>query len=206
MSCWTRLRRPADLDNTIVICTSDHGDYCGAHGLYCKGVPAFREGYNIPLRRPLAGGIERPGREVTPYARTRTWPPRSWSWRAARTGWACRAGASCRFLEGQPAGDWRDEMHLQFNGVEVYYTQRSLTTKEFKYVYNAFDFDELYDLRNDPHEMVNLAEEQAYQIVKQELVRRMWRFAAAEGDDIIFNPYATVALAPWGPAEGLRER
>jgi hypothetical protein len=32
----------------------------------------------------------------------------------------------------------------------------------------------------------------------------MWRFADRE-KDIIFNPYVTVALAPWGPAVGLEE-
>ena len=69
--------------------------------------------------------------------------------------------------------------------------------------YNGFDFDELYDLQQDPHEMVNLAEDPAYQTAKRELVQKMWKFAAQE-NDIIFNPYGTVALAPWGPLEGLR--
>ena len=27
-------------------------------------------------------------------------------------------------------------------------------TKDHKYVYNGFDYDEMYDLKNDPHEMV----------------------------------------------------
>jgi len=34
--------------------------------------------------------------------------------------------------------------------------------------------------------------------VQRDLVGRMWRFAGETGDHI-FNPYATVALAPWGP-------
>ena len=29
--------------------TSDHGDFLGAHGLYCKNIGAFEEAYNIPL-------------------------------------------------------------------------------------------------------------------------------------------------------------
>jgi hypothetical protein len=32
----------------------------------------------------------------------------------------------------------------------------------------------------------------------------MWRFAA-QTDDHIFNPYATVAFAPWGPADAFAE-
>jgi hypothetical protein len=50
--------------------------------------------------------------------------------------------------------------------------------------------------------MVNVSDRPDYQQVKRELVRRMWRFAGKE-DDIIFNPYGTVALAPWGPADAL---
>jgi hypothetical protein len=51
-----------------------------------------------------------------------------------------------------------------------------------------------------PHELVNLASRREYDEVKRDLVRKMWRFAA-ETDDHIFNPYATVAFAPWGPAD-----
>ena len=75
-------------------------------------------------------------------------------------------------------------------------------TRRHKYVFNGFDLDELYDLETDRHEMVNRADDPAYREVKHDLVRRMWRFAAAT-DDMIFNPYGTVALAPWGPADAL---
>ncbi|MCB0160442.1 MAG: DUF4976 domain-containing protein, partial [Caldilineaceae bacterium] len=74
----------------------------------------------------------------------------------------------------------------------------------FKYVFNGFDFDELYDLRTDPLEMRNVADDPAYAAVKHDLVRQMWQFAAVQ-EDIIFNPYGTVGLAPWGPADALAE-
>ena len=51
-------------DNTLVLRLSDHGDYCGAHGLYCKGVPPFREAYHIPLIARWPAGIADPGRET----------------------------------------------------------------------------------------------------------------------------------------------
>ena len=90
------------------------------------------------------------------------------------------------------------------NGVELYYTQRAVQTDDWKYVYNGFDLDELYDLKADPHERVNLAGRREYDEVKRDLVGRMWRFAARTQDHI-FNPYATVALAPWGPADAFRD-
>lgn len=98
-------------------------------------------------------------------------------------------------------------------------------TKGHKYVYNGFDYDELYDLKQDPHEMVNLAFPDVKQSrtiveqgkgygngddvawpplspnlanVRQDLLQRMWKFAQ-EHKDQIFNPYITVAMAPYGP-------
>jgi arylsulfatase A-like enzyme len=107
------------------------------------------------------------------------------------------------FLAGERPPAWRDEIHTQCNGVELYYTQRSVMTADFKYVFNGFDRDELYDLRADPHEMRNLADDPAYESVKRAMCGRMWRFAYRENDAAI-NPYITVGLAPYGPAEAFR--
>ena len=74
---------------------------------------------------------------------------------------------------------------------------------DFKYVFNGFDQDELYDLRSDPHEMVNLSGDPAYEDIKRQMCLRMWRFAEREADTAI-NPYITVGLAPYGPAEAFR--
>ena len=75
------------------------------------------------------------------------------------------AGASLLpLMQGQTPDNWRDAVFTQCNGVELYYSQRSVKTKEFKYVFNGFDDDELYDLRNDPHEMRNLARDPAFRL------------------------------------------
>jgi arylsulfatase A-like enzyme len=128
------------------------------------------------------------------------------------------------FLRGETPSNWRDAWFTQFNGVELYYSQRSVTTRRHKYVYNGFDFDELYDLKDDPHMLRNLAfpdweQERTphgaqglvggeglpwpplspeLEDVRRDLLRRMWAFAR-EQQDIIFNSYLTVAMAPIGP-------
>jgi hypothetical protein len=101
------------------------------------------------------------------------------------------------FLRNEPAPpDWADAVYTQFNGVELYYTQRAVTTRDWKYVYNGFDFDELYDRRADPHEMVNLSDRPEHEAVKRTLVQKMWRFAAEQQDDLLFNGYATCCACP----------
>ena len=105
------------------------------------------------------------------------------------------------FLQNKQPQSWREAVFTQCNGVEIYYTQRSVMTKNYKYVFNGFDFDELYDLNADPHELKNLANEAELEPIKRELCKRLWQFAYEQGDTSALNPYVTVGLAPWGPAE-----
>jgi arylsulfatase A-like enzyme len=72
------LEKTGEAENTLVIYCSDHGDYAGAHGLWAKGVPSFREGYNIPCAVRWPKGIAQPGRVLEPRCRRRTSHLRSW--------------------------------------------------------------------------------------------------------------------------------
>ena len=40
---------PEVAENTIIVFTSDHGEYCGAHGLRGKGAALYEEGIRVPL-------------------------------------------------------------------------------------------------------------------------------------------------------------
>ena len=68
----------------------------------------------------------------------------------------------------------------------------------WKYVYNGFDFDELYDLQHDPGELCNLAADPRYAGVIREMSMALWAFAY-ENHDVNVNPYIMTALAPYGP-------
>jgi arylsulfatase A-like enzyme len=49
-------------ENTLIVFTSDHGDYMGEHRLALKGIPAFEGAYRVPLI--LAGPTVPAGRRV----------------------------------------------------------------------------------------------------------------------------------------------
>ncbi len=49
------LEKTGMADNTMVIFTSDHGDYCGDHGLILKGPAHFRSVINMPLLWNIPG-------------------------------------------------------------------------------------------------------------------------------------------------------
>jgi arylsulfatase A-like enzyme len=198
------LEATGQADNTLVLRLSDHGDYCGAHGLYLKGVPSFREAYNIAMIARFPKGIIRPGREDQRSINLSDFMPTFLELAEVQAPYPLTGHSFLPLLRDEQV-EWDNTLYTQFNGVELYYSQRIVATKTHKYVYNGFDFDELYDLVNDPYELKNVAQDPAYKDVKHDLVRKMWRFAEQEKDEMIFNPYGTVAFAPWGPADALQQ-
>ena len=191
-------------DNTVVLYCSDHGDYCGDHGLFCKGIPCFRGAYHVPAIFRWPAGMAEPGRRVEQLVSLADFAPTFTELAGARADPGLTGRSLLPFLRGRTPPSWRDEIHTQCNGVELYYTQRSVMTRDWKYVYNGFDDDELYDLRSDPHEMRNLASDPAWEAVKRRMCRRMWRFACREQDSAMLG-YITVTLAPYGPAEAFAD-
>ena len=195
------LDRSGQADNTLVIFCSDHGDYLGDHGLWCKGLPCFRGAYEVPLAMRWPAGLRQPGRRVDAkvgledIARTLLDVAGCASEAAAWPG----SGRSLRpFLENRPPEHWRTAHCTQTNGNELYGIQRSIDTGDWKYVYNGFDFDELYDLKADPGETRNLAADPACAATVRELCARLWAFGREHGEQAI-NNYIMVALAPVGP-------
>ncbi len=195
---YAELERTGQAENTLVLYCSDHGDYCGDHRLFAKGIPCFKGAYHIPAIMHWPDGITQPGRTVDKFVSIADFAP-TFTELSGRGPDCSLVGRSLLpFLRDDHPADWREDIHTQCNGVELYYTQRSVMTDRYKYVFNGYDFDELYDLKNDPHEMVNLAGDPAYEPVKIDMCRRMWRFAREQQDTVI-NPYITTAIAPFGP-------
>lgn len=193
-------------ENTLVLFCSDHGDYAGEHGLFHKGIPAFRGAYHVPAVVRWPRGIENPGRRVDAFVSLADFAPTFTELAGEPVDEGLTGASLGPFLRDETPPAWRDAIHAQCNGVENYFTQRSVATKDFKYVYNGFDFDELYDLRNDPDEMRNLQDDPAYDDVKHDMVRRMWKFAYREQDTLgTAGSYITVGLAPHGPQEAFRD-
>ncbi|NQU42037.1 sulfatase-like hydrolase/transferase [bacterium] len=199
-----QLDRTGQRDNTLVLYCSDHGDYCGEHGLFAKGIPCFQGAYHVPAVVRWPQGVKNPGRQVDEFVSLADFGPTFLDVAACPADRHFVGASLTPFLKDQKPSEWRDDIHTQCNGVELYYTQRSVMTKDFKYVFNGFDWDELYDLKNDPHEMNNLAQNPECDDIIREMCGRLWRFAQRE-DDSVTNPYITVGLAPYGPGQAFKK-
>ena len=78
--------------------------------------------------------------------------------------------------------------------------QRILWQTPWKFVFNGFDFDELYNLHEDPHETHNLAGEPNQQQRIESMMLEIWRRVRDTGDRAIFEShYFSMRLACVGP-------
>jgi len=198
-----RLDRSPQRDNTLVLYTSDHGDYCGDHGLFAKGIPCYRGAYHVPAVVRWPEGVTCPGARIDSLVSLADFAPTFIEIAGAESPQEPTGRSLVPFFSGAAPVDWRDAMFSQCNGVELYYSQRAVWTENWKYVFNGFDDDELYDLQADPHEIHNLIHDPTLDHVKRDLIRMLWRFGW-EQEDTMHNPYITVGLMPWGPAEAFR--
>ena len=88
----------------------------------------------------------------------------------------------------------------EFFGQRYAYTQRIVWKDNFKYVFNAFADDELYDLEKDPYELTNLQANIDYQEKKIDLCRLMWEIIKKTNDHTMADAeYFLLRIAPVGP-------
>ena len=138
-------------DDTLVVYTADHGDFCGGHGMMDKHYAMYDDIVRVPLiaRLPgrLAAGTARDGFVAHEIDLARTFLS------------AAGVEAPPSFV-GQdlldPAAPDRTEAFTQYQGThQGLYSQRMLRDRRWKYVYNPVSTDELYDLADDPAELRN---------------------------------------------------
>jgi arylsulfatase A-like enzyme len=192
------LKETDQYENTVVIYTSDHGDYAGEHGLFAKGLPCFKGAYSIPLLIGSGGDFFKvKGRSFDEFVSITDIAPTILDF-ASIPQREMSGKSLIGFLNEEKTEDWTDAVYTQSNGNELYGIQRSVMTRDWKYVYNGFDYDELYNLADDPDEMTNLAGKEGYSAIKKDLAYRLWRFAY-EHKETSINPYVMVSLAEFGP-------
>jgi arylsulfatase A-like enzyme len=165
-------------NDTIVIFTSDHGDFLGDHRLLLKG-PAHYEGItHVPFiwAEPgtraaqrtdvLAGTLDIAS---TILDRVRVQPYNG-----------IQGVSLLPVLEGTRASVARDSMVIEDDqqraifGLPSGSRMRTLVTQRWRITIAQDDpYGELYDLQNDPHELDNLFEEAAHRGVRAELMEKL---------------------------------
>lgn len=160
------------MDDTVIVFTTDHGDYMGNHGLWWKGLPAFDDAQKVPFmvcdpecKTPGArsgaiqslvdlgisflsiAGIE-PPEGIQGFDQTAAWKD---------------AGVKVR-----------DGAVIELRPTETTFMQKTFVEEKYKLVlYTKTAWGELYDMENDPDQYSNLWNHPDYQVVKINLMQRM---------------------------------
>jgi arylsulfatase A-like enzyme len=127
----------------------------GEHGLYHKGPYCYDGLMRIPLMVRVPGG---PGRDVNRHVSILDVNRTLVEWMGLEPDVPNVDSRSLLPLIGQGEGAW-DDADEAFYRYEWYngnwYGIRAIRTTRYKFCWNPVGRDELYDLKDDPHEMRN---------------------------------------------------
>jgi arylsulfatase A-like enzyme len=159
-----RLEATGELDNTIVVFTSDHGDMMWSQGLLYKCVP-YEESVNVPLLVRWPAGLPRGGVCDTLIGTVDVLPTL-----AGLMGWQIPAGVEgldlSGALSGKPLAEEPESLFLAFYSPYVFREDqptpewRGLRTPRYTYAESADRrVWKLFDNEVDPYQMHNQAED-----------------------------------------------
>jgi arylsulfatase A-like enzyme len=176
--------------DTLLIYTTDHGESGGAHHMMDKHYHMYEETVKVPLVLRWDGVIA-PGSVCDDFLVHYLDLPVTLLDLLGVEAPAEYAGLSfLPQLRGEKPRSTRDCVFASYNGQQFgLFTQRMIRDREFKFVWNATDVDELYDLGNDPGELVNLATRDEYAQTVTTYRRRMAETFEALGDAMVQNAW-----------------
>ncbi len=194
------LEETGQIDNTVVVFTSDHGEMLGDHGLLYKGCRFYEGGVRVPLifnwpkrfqaRTKATGLVELIDITPTLLDLADLPVPEHMQGRSLTPILFGRANPH-RFREFARCESYDAESNNNRDGKPGYGTM--IRTDRYKLVvYHGYDLGELYDLEKDAGEFDNLWDDPACRELKLSLMKKSFD--------------ATVLATDWGGAPNFQRR
>ncbi|OUR80148.1 hypothetical protein A9Q83_01590 [Alphaproteobacteria bacterium 46_93_T64] len=190
------LKATGQYDETMIVVTADHGEQLGDHHLFGK-LGFYDQSFHIPLIIKAPKSWDAPARTVDSFTESIDIMPTILNALDQAVPAQCNGASLTPWLKGLTPGKWRNSVHwlFDFRDVENAIPEKALglahdecsvlvyRDDSFKYVHFAALPPLLFDLRNDPDECHNLAEEPDYQAVVLDYAQKMlsWRMKNENG-------------------------
>ena len=212
----TRLESTGEIDETLIVFTSDHGEMLGDHWCWGKG-GWFDASNHIPLiiRDPRAPKAAR-GSKVDSFTESVDLMPTLLDWLGLETPQDCNGHSLMPWLTAETPRTWRDfvfwefdfrspqtqaaEKHLGLTSDQC--TLNVIRDHAFKYVHFTAQPPLLYDLEADPGELTNLAGQPAMAPAVARYAQRLLSHRMLHAERSLAN----IALTPSGAKRHLGAR
>ncbi len=156
------------LDETIIVFTTDHGEYMGEHGLYAKN-QWYRTAYQIPflIRWPVK---IKPGTEIYHFVTNVDVQQTLLGLMEIKPSGREQGRDASPLLRGETV-EWEDEAMIHHSSLE----SAGIFTTEYELVLKANGYHMLFNRLNDPEQTNNLHNHPEYRNVIKELTERILR-------------------------------
>ena len=162
------LKDKGTLDDTVIVLTTDHGEYMGEHGLYGKN-QWYRTAYQIPFLVRWPSKI-RAGTEIERFVTNVD---------VQQTLLGLMGIAPCGREQGRDASpllrgqnvEWKDEAMIHHSSLE----SAGIFTPQYELVLKSDGSHMLFSRLNDPEQTTNLRDDPQYAGVMRELAQRVIR-------------------------------
>jgi arylsulfatase A-like enzyme len=184
---FAHLEKIGQADNTVIVVTSDHGDYLGDHWLAEKDL-FHDEIVRIPMviMDPRTSADATRGKVVDDFVQAIDLVPTFLDMAGGQPAPHRLEGASFKpLIEGQTPARWRDAVFCD-SDFSLRHARKTLDlaedeargfmvrTRDWKYVYFERFPPQLFDLNADPRELVDLGQSETHDRIRAEMQGRLF--------------------------------
>ncbi|MCQ4160105.1 alkaline phosphatase family protein [Roseomonas sp. GC11] len=172
---FEHLDQTGQWDDTLIIFTSDHGEQLGDHYLLGK-IGYHDESFRIPLVVKDPASPDSAGRIEGAFTESVDVLPTILEWLGGEAPRACDGRSVLPLLRGETPADWREHLFYEYDFRDIHYSQPEtalgvamddaalcvVQDEAWKYVHFSGLPPLLFDLRRDPQQFENLAQDPAH--------------------------------------------
>lgn len=162
-------------ENSMIIFTSDQGSMLAEHGLYDKGPYAYDGLMRIPMLVKVPGVKYKKINHQVSFIDLNATMVEYMGLKPKQKNLDSHSLLPLIYMGDEAWKDVPDEAFYRYEWYNGrWFGLRAIRTPEFKYTFNPAGSDELYDLKNDPNEMVNLIDDVKYKETLSNLRTRLF--------------------------------
>ncbi len=183
------------LENTLIIYTSDHGDAAGSHRMMDKHYVMYDEEIHVPMILKWDKKINSETVCNDFISHYLDLGPTILELLNLKISEDYQGKSFLLQLMGKKNPDSREFIFSTYNGQQFgLYSQRMIRDNKFKFVWNATDINEFYNLENDPFELENIVDKTEVQEILEQYKQKLWKNFNGLGDRLLQNDWMKGAL------------